>query len=186
MNQETTETKETKPFVINPDDVAAGRIYICRNGARVKLELSLAAQEGRERLFIWRIKDVLGAGESGRPDVGWSYTLEGCWVGPHSPDSADIICLETLAEPEITPVKPKPTPRKSFIRTGVIKSVRTQKDGNYTVTVDMTDTPDTGIRRIVLNLPSSKLKAHQRVGFSFRTNSLITDKTEFAECTLEN
>lgn len=181
-------SEETKPFVISPDDVAAGRIYICRNGARVKLKPSENAGEGGS--YIWRVKEVIKSVDSREPQLGWSYTAEGHWISQVSLSKIDIICLETLAEPEVIPDKPKPTPtptpRKSFIRTGVIKSVRTQKDGNYTVTVDMTDTPDTGIRRIVLNLPSSKLKAHQRVGFSFRTNSLITDKTEFAECTLEN
>lgn len=178
MNQET---KETKPFVINPDDVAAGRIYICRNGSRVRL----APAGGANSMFAYRIKEIIGYQNPDGPREHYSYTKEGSWLVTVA-DSCDIICLETLAEPEVVQDKPKPTPRKSFIRTGVIKSVRTQKDGNYTVTVDMTDTPDTGIRRIVLNLPSSKLKAHQRVGFSFRTNSLITDKTEFAECTLEN
>lgn len=178
MNQET---KETKPFVINPDDVAAGRIYICRNGARVRL----ASAGGVNSMFAYRIKEIIGYQNPDGPREHYSYTKEGSWLVAVA-DSCDIICLEPLAEPEVIKDKPKPTPRKSFIRTGVIKSVRTQKDGNYTVTVDMTDTPDTGIRRIVLNLPSSKLKAHQRVGFSFRTNSLITDKTEFAECTLEN
>ena len=136
-------------------------------------------------MFAYRIKEIIGYQNPDGPREHYSYTKEGSWLVAVA-DSCDIICLETLAEPEVIKDKPKPTPRKSFIRTGVIKSVRTQKDGNYTVTVDMTDTPDTGIRRIVLNLPSSKLKAHQRVGFSFRTNSLITDKTEFAECTLEN
>ncbi len=175
------ETIETKPFVINPDDVAAGRIYICRNGSRVRL----APAGGVNSVFAYRIKEIIGYQNPDGPREHYSYTKEGGWLVTVA-DSCDIICLETLAEPEVIQVKPKPTPRKSFTRTGVIKSVRTQKDGNYTVTVDMTDTPDTGIRRIVLNLPSSKLKAHQRVGFSFRTNSLITDKTEFAECTLEN
>lgn len=178
MNEETI---ETKPFVINPDDVAAGRIYICRNGSRVRL----APAGGVNSMFAYRIKEIIGYQNPDGPRQHYSYTKEGSWLVAVA-DSCDIICLETLAEPEVIQDKPKPTPRKSFIRTGVIKSVRTQKDGNYTVTVDMTDTPDTGIRRIVLNLPSSKLKAHQRVGFSFRTNSLITDKTEFAECTLEN
>ena len=181
MNEETKETIETKPFVINPDDVAAGRIYICRNGSRVRL----ASAGGVNSMFAYRIKEIIGYQNPDGPREHYSYTKEGSWLVAVA-DSCDIICLETLAEPEVIKDKPKPTPRKSFIRTGVIKSVRTQKDGNYTVTVDMTDTPDTGIRRIVLNLPSSKLKAHQRVGFSFRTNSLITDKTEFAECTLEN
>ena len=181
MNQETKETKETKPFVINPDDVAAGRIYICRNGARVRL----APVERVCSIFAYRIKEVIGPQNPDGPREHYSYTKEGSRFAALEVD-CDIICLETLAEPEITPVKPKPTPRKSFTRTGVIKSVRAQKDGNYTVTVDMTDTPDAGIRRIVLNLPSSKLKAHQRVGFSFRTDLLITDKTEIAECTLEN
>ena len=179
MNEET---KETKPFVINPADVAAGRIYICRNGARVRL----APVGGVNSIFVYRIKEVIESKSPDGPREHYSYTKEGSWLGPKSKEAADIICLEGRGELEITPAKTKPTPRKSFIRTGVIKSVRTQKDGNYSVTVDMTDTPDTGIRRIVLNLPSSKLKAHQRVGFSFRTNSLITDKTEFAECTLEN
>lgn len=179
MNEET---KETKPFVINPDDVAAGRIYICRNGARVRLEPDkIAGKEGA--LYIWRVKEVVKSAASGEPQRGWSYTAEGHWISRASFSKIDIICLETLAEPEVTQDKPKPTPRKSFTRTGVIKSVRAQKNGNYTVTVDMTDTPDTGIRRIVLNLPSSKLKAHQRVEFSFRTNLLITDKTEFADGT---
>ena len=180
-----TKTKETKPFVINPDDVAAGRIYICRNGARVKLELSLAAQEGRERLFIWRIKDVLGAGESGRPYTGWSFTSEGYLLGPNSKEDSDIICLETLAEPEITPVKPKPTPRKSFTRTGVIKSVRVQKDGRLKIRVDISVGQAKGIRQVNLNFPYAKMKAGQLMDMTFMTEMLVTDKGE-AECTLEN
>lgn len=180
MNQKT---KETKQFVINPDDVAAGRIYICRNGARVRLAPAENAE--KDDSYIWRVKEVIKSAASGEPKMGWSYTAEGHWISRASFSKIDIICLETLAEPEVTPDKPKPAPKKSFTRTGVIKSVRAQKDGNYSVTVDITDTPDTGIRRIVLNLPSSKLKAQQRVGFSFRTSLLITDKTEFADGTAE-
>ena len=178
-----TKTKETKPFVINPDDVAAGRIYICRNGARVRL----AKRENREKdnMYAWRVNEVLQAAGSSGPGEGWIYTLEGCWVGPHSPEPADIICLETLAEPEITPVKPKPTPRKSFIRTGVIKSVRVQKDGRLKIRVDISGGQDKGIRQVILNFPYAKMKAGQAMDMTFMTNMLVTDKGE-AECTLEN
>lgn len=180
MNQETKETEQE--FTINPEDVAAGRIFICRNGARVTLKLGENLR--KDATHIWYVREVITAANSCGPREGWNYTARGYWLGHLRPSNIDIFCLETLAEPEIKD-KSKPTPRKSFIRTGVIKSVRAQKNGNYTVTVDMTDTPDTGIRRIVLNLPSSKLKAHQRVGFSFRTSLLITDKTEFADGTAE-
>ena len=176
MNQETTETKETKPFVINPDDVAAGRIYICRNGARVRL----AKRENREKynMYAWRVNEVLQAAGSSGPDEGWSYTLEGWWIGPHSPEPADIICLETLAEPEVIPAKSKSTPRKSFTRTGVIKSVRTQKDGRLKIRVDISGGQDKGIRQVILNFPYAKMKAGQAMDITFMTEMLVTDKGE--------
>ena len=176
-----TKTKETKPFVINPDDVAAGRIYICRNGARVRL----APVERVGSIYAYRIKEVIGPQNPDGPREHYSYTKEGCWVGPHSPEPADIICLETLAEPEITPVKPKPTPRKSFIRTGVIKSVRVQKDGRLKIRVDISVGQAKGIRQVNLNFPYAKMKAGQLMDMTFMTEMLVTDKGE-AECTLEN
>lgn len=180
MNQET---KETKPFVINPDDVAAGRIYICRNGSRVRL--TKRENQDKNNLYVWCVNEVLQAAGNSGPDEGWSYTLEGCWVGPYSPEPADIICLETLAEPEVIQDKPKPTPRKSFIRTGVIKSVRTQKDGRLKIRIDISGGQDKGIRQVILNFPYAKMKAGQAMDMTFMTEMLVTDKGE-AECTLEN
>lgn len=177
MNQET---KETKPFVINPDDVAAGRIYICRNGARVRL----APVERVCSIFAYRIKEVIGPQNPDGPREHYSYTKEGSRFAALEVD-CDIICLETLAEPEITPVKPKPTPRKSFIRTGVIKSVRTQKDGRLKIRVDISGGQDKGIRQVNLNFPYAKMKAGQLMDMTFMTEMLVTDKGE-AECTLEN
>ena len=175
--------QETKPFVINPDDVAAGRIYICRNGARVRL----AKRESQEKdsIYVWCVKELLQAAGNSMPDKGWSYTVEGCWIGPNTTELADIICLETLAEPEVIQDKPKPTPRKSFIRTGVIKSVRTQKDGRLKIRIDISGGQDKGIRQVILNFPYAKMKAGQLMDMTFMTEMLVTDKGE-AECTLEN
>ena len=180
MNQETNETKENKPFVINPDDVAAGRIYICRNGARVRL----APAGGVNSMFAYRIKEIIGYKNPDGPREHYSYTKEGSWLGAVA-DSCDIICLETLAEPEVIQDKPKPTPRKSFIRTGVIKSVRTQKDGRLKIRIDISGGQDKGIRQVILNFPYAKMKAGQLMDMTFMTEMLVTDKGE-AECTLEN
>jgi len=177
MNQET---KETKPFVINPDDVAAGRIYICRNGARVKL----APMEFINPPFRYVVKEVVEHADTFEPSVAYTYTNDGDWL-VHLVHDNDIICLETLAEPEITPVKPKPTPRKSFIRTGVIKSVRVQKDGRLKIRVDISVGQAKGIRQVNLNFPYAKMKAGQLMDMTFMTEMLVTDKGE-AECTLEN
>ena len=178
MNEET---KETKPFVINPADVAAGRIYICRNGARVRL----APVGGVNSIFVYRIKEVIESKSPDGPREHYSYTKEGSWLGPKSKEAADIICLEGRGELEITPAKTKPTPRKSFIRTGVIKSVRTQKDGRLKIRVDISGGQDKGIRQVILNFPYAKMKAGQAMDMTFMTNMLVTDKGE-AECTLEN
>lgn len=180
MKKETTETKETKPFVINPDDVAAGRIYICRNGARVKLEPA----EFHTPPFVYVMKEVVDQANAFEPSVGYTYTKDGRWTELHVHNN-DIICLETLAEPEITPAKSKPTPRKSFTRTGVIKSVRTQKDGRLKIRVDISVGQDKGIRQVILNFPYAKMKAGQLMDMTFMTEMLVTDKGE-AECTLEN
>ncbi len=180
MKKETKETKETKPFVINPDDVAAGRIYICRNGARVRL----APVERVGSIYAYRIKEVIGPQNPDGPREHYSYTKEGSRFAALEVD-CDIICLETLAEPEITPVKPKPTPRKSFIRTGVIKSVRVQKDGRLKIRVDISVGQAKGIRQVNLNFPYAKMKAGQLMDMTFMTEMLVTDKGE-AECTLEN
>lgn len=181
MNQDTKETEEK--FVINPDDVAAGRIFICRNGARVTLKPSENAEKGGS--YIWRVKKVIKPANSAEPQIGWSYTAEGHWISQAAFSEIDIICLETLAEPEVIPVKPKPTPRKSFIRTGVIKSVRTQKDGRLKIRVDISGGQDKGIRQVILNFPYAKMKAGQAMDITFMTEMLVTDKGE-AECTLEN
>ena len=180
MNEETKETIETKPFVINPDDVAAGRIYICRNGSRVRL----ASAGGVNSMFAYRIKEIIGYQNPDGPREHYSYTKEGSWLVAVA-DSCDIICLETLAEPEVIKDKPKPTPRKSFIRTGVIKSVRTQKDGRLKIRIDISGGQDKGIRQVNLNFPYAKMKAGQAMDMTFMTEMLVTDKGE-AECTLEN
>lgn len=180
MNQETTETKETKPFVINPDDVAAGRIYVCRNGVRVRLE----PKEFHTPPFKYAIKEVVASVGREGPGIGYSYIDTGEWV-ESLPTGMDIISLETLAEPEVIPVKAKPTPRKSFIRTGVIKSVRAQKDGRLKIRVDISVGQAKGIRQVNLNFPYAKMKAGQLMDMTFMTEMLVTDKGE-AECTLEN
>jgi len=179
----TKETKETKPFVINPDDVAAGRIYICRNGARVTLAPRESVEKGGS-IFAYRIKEVIGPQNPEGPREHYSYTKEGSRFAALEVD-CDITCLETLAEPEITQVKPKPTPRKSFIRTGVIKSVRVQKDGRLKIRVDISVGQAKGIRQVNLNFPYAKMKAGHIVDMTFMTEMLVTDKGE-AECTLEN
>ena len=174
------ETKETKPFVINPDDVAAGRIYICRNGDRV----TLAPVEKVRSIFVYRVKKVIARQNPNGPMEHYSYTKEGSWLHEVE-DGNDIIVLETLTEPEINPAKPKPTPRKSFTRSGVIKSARVQKNGRLKIRVDISGGQDKGIRQVILNFPYAKMKAGHVMDMTFMTEMLVTDK-EFAECTLEN
>jgi hypothetical protein len=133
------------------------------------------------RYVVTKMVDQANAFES---LVGYTYTKEGDWL-VHLVHDRDIICLETLAEPEINPAKPKPTPRKSFTRTGVIKSVRTQKDGRLKVRVDISGGQDKRIRQVILSFPYAKVKAGQAMDMTFMTEMLVTDKGD-AECTLEN
>lgn len=121
MNEET---KETKPFVINPDDVAAGRIYICRNGARVKL----APMELINPPFRYVVKEVVEHADIFEPSVAYTYTNEGDWL-VHLVHDNDIICLETLAEPEVKPLPKLGRPKGKGISAA---AMATRKD-NWTL-----------------------------------------------------
>lgn len=160
--------QETKQFVINPEDVEAGRVFLCRNGSKVILRKADNINcAGRE--YIWRVDKIVSQPTGYTPNTSWSYTKDGYWISEQSKDGSDIIAIEPLSL--INGIG-----KKEISRRGTIKSVRRQRNGGLKVTLELLAVDDQRIKEVIIHFPEADLKAGKIAELVFKTQTEITQK----------
>lgn len=161
--------KETKQFVINPEDVEARRVFLCRNGSKVILrKADNISCAGRE--YIWRVDKIVSQPTGYEyPNTSWSYTKDGYWISEQSKNGSDIIAIEPLSL--INGIG-----KKEISRRGTIKSVRRQRNGGLKVTLELLAVDDQRIKEVIIHFPEADLKAGKIAELVFKTQTEITQK----------